>query len=59
VITLYVAPGMAALGVAISFVNIKALAPLLGVAVLVGCISMGLFAASRAAGESQQESGKA
>jgi hypothetical protein len=46
-ITLSVAPGLAVMGWLISFTADDALYPLLGVALLVACVGLGLLAASR------------
>lgn len=46
-ITLSVAPGLAMLGWFLSFLAEEALMPLLGVAVLVGCIGVGLTIAAK------------
>lgn len=43
----FVAPGLAVMGVMISFANKDALMPLLGVALLVGFVGAGLLTASR------------
>ncbi len=42
-----IAPGMVALGVALSFVASKALVPLIGVAALCGCIAWGMLLAAK------------
>ena len=46
-ITLFIAPGLAIMGVFISFIADEALYPLLGVALLVGFVSIGLLTAAR------------
>ncbi|MCG6859596.1 MAG: DUF6249 domain-containing protein [Salaquimonas sp.] len=45
-ITLFAAPGLAILGWFLSFVAAEAFWPLIGVALLVGCVGIGLIAAS-------------
>lgn len=54
-ITLFVAPGLALLGWFLSLLNAKVLLPLLGVAALVGLVSIGLLVASKSIERSYQE----
>jgi Domain of unknown function (DUF6249) len=54
-ITLFIAPGLAILGWFISFLSPEALMPILGAAVLVGCVSAGLLVAARAVGSSYRQ----
>ncbi len=54
-IVLFVAPGLALLGVFVGLESEEALLPLLGVAALVGCVSIGLLVASRVVGRSYRE----
>ncbi len=46
-ITLSVSPGLLILGFTLSFVSESAMAPLLGVSVLVACVGAGLYAAAK------------
>ncbi len=57
-ITLFIAPGLALLGIIIGISEEAALFPLLGVAVLVGFVSIGLLVASRYVKRSSQEDEK-
>jgi hypothetical protein len=54
-ITLFVAPGLALLGWFLSMLNAKVLLPLLGVAALVGLVSIGLLVASKSIERSYRE----
>ncbi len=57
-ITLFIAPGLAVLGWFLSFIAPTALMPLIGVAILVGCVSAGLMVAAKVVGRSyNQEDG--
>ncbi len=57
-ITLFIAPGLAVLGWFLSFIAPTALMPLIGVAILVGCVSAGLMAAAKVVERSyRQEDG--
>ena len=55
VIMLFVAPGLALLGLFIAKDSPDELYPLLGVSLLVGCIAIGLFAAAKIAGRDERD----
>ena len=55
IITLSVAPGLAILGWFLNSISDSAMMPLLGVAVLVGFVGVGLLVAARAADRSRRE----
>ena len=54
-ITLAVAPGLAILGWFISLNEEKALYPLIGIAILVGCVGIGLLIAAKSTDRSDRD----
>lgn len=54
-ITLAVAPGLAIMGWFISIIDERALYPLLGIAILVGCVGIGLLVAAKSTERSDRD----
>jgi thymidine phosphorylase len=54
-ITLAVAPGLAIMGLFISMIEERALYPLLGTAILVGCVGIGLLVAAKSTERSDRD----